>query len=240
MPTPFRLPIVNNDDGVWGDILLQWLEKEHFDNGTDDPTNNGGHKNITVRAGTATAGTAPIKLTSGTVLSTPEVGAIEFNNDTLFFTITTGTNRKKIPLIDVGSPGATGDLYYRDSSGNFVRLGIGSSGQNLRVSSGLPAWGDGSSGFTTATKTTGYTISSTDTVIFADASSGNVSITLPVASGLAGYRFYIKRIDNTYPTNTCTVDRSSSDTIDGLTSVPLHLQYTALAVVSNGSAWYIL
>jgi hypothetical protein len=35
---------------------------------------------------------------------------------------------------------ATGDLYYRDSSGNFVRLPIGTSGQTLKVVSGLPAW----------------------------------------------------------------------------------------------------
>lgn len=42
--------------------------------------------------------------------------------------------------IDLGSD-ATGDVYYRNSSGNFVRLPIGSSGQALKVSSGVPAWG---------------------------------------------------------------------------------------------------
>jgi len=35
---------------------------------------------------------------------------------------------------------ATGDLYYRNSSGNVSRLGIGSGTQVLGVSGGLPAW----------------------------------------------------------------------------------------------------
>lgn len=42
--------------------------------------------------------------------------------------------------INLGSD-ATGDLYYRDSSGNFVRLPIGTSGQTLKVSAGgIPEW----------------------------------------------------------------------------------------------------
>jgi hypothetical protein len=40
---------------------------------------------------------------------------------------------------DQGSD-ATGDIYYRDASGNFVRLPIGTNGQVLNVVSGLPAW----------------------------------------------------------------------------------------------------
>lgn len=39
--------------------------------------------------------------------------------------------------------GATGDTYYRDSSGDIVRLAVGSSGRLLTVSSGLPAWAAG-------------------------------------------------------------------------------------------------
>ncbi|MFA5004290.1 MAG: hypothetical protein WC498_03390 [Candidatus Saccharimonadales bacterium] len=234
MSTPQRLPIVNSDDGTWGDIIRQYLLKEHFDDGTDNAI-NGGHQKITVRAGTATAGTAPLKFTSGTLLSGPEAGAIEFNTDSLYFTVTTGATRKKVALYD-DSAGATGDLYYRDSSANLVRLPAGSAGKSLHVASGLPAWSDNT--FTTSTKTTSYSISTNDTAIFANATTGNVTITLPTASGVAGYRFYIKRIDNS--ANTCSVARSGTDTIDGQTSLSLDLQYTALSVVSDGSAWYIL
>lgn len=41
---------------------------------------------------------------------------------------------------------ATGDMYYREAGGNMVRLGIGSNGQFLTVSGGLPAWGAGGGG----------------------------------------------------------------------------------------------
>ena len=234
MATPQRLPIVNSDDGTWGDIIRQYLKKEHYDDGTDNAV-NGGHQNVTIRAGSAS--TAPLTFTSGTVPSTPAAGAMEFNTDSLYFTITTGTTRKKVAIYD-DSSGATGDLYYRDSSGNFVRLAIGSDGQVLKAASGLPAWGNLNGTFTTGTQTTNYTITSNDTVVFADATSGNVTITLPVASGLAGYRFYVKRIDNS--AHTVIITRSSTDTIDGLTSFTLDLQYTAVGLISNGSLWYIL
>jgi hypothetical protein len=231
-----RLPIVNSDDGLWGDIIRQYIMKEHFNDDTDNAV-NGGHKTVTIRAGTATAGTAPLKFASGTLLSSAEAGAMEFNSDSLYFTITTGTIRKKIALYD-DSSGATGDLHYRDSSGNFVRLGVGATGKTLRVSGGLPAWSDADVTFATSTKTSNYTITGTDVVVFANAASGNVTITLPTASANAGYRFYVKRIDGS--ANTCSVARSSTDTIDGQTSVSLDMQYTSLTLVSDGSAWYII
>jgi len=229
-----RLPIVNSDDGVWGDIIRQYIMKEHFNDDTDNPA-NGGHKTVTIRAGTASAGTAPLKFTSGTLMSSPEAGAVEYNTDALYFTIATGTVRKKIALYDDTS-GATGDIYYRDSSGNFVRLAAGSNGKTLRVASGLPAWSDET--FATSTKTSNYTITGTDVVVFADATSGNVTITLPTASANAGYRFYVKRIDASG--NSVSIARSGSDTIDGQTSVNVVAQYDSYTVVSNGSLWYII
>lgn len=157
MTTPQRLPIVNSDDGVWGDIIRQYLMKEHYNDDTDNSV-NGGHQKITVRAGTATAGTAPIKLTSGTLLTTAETGAIEFNTDTLYFTQTTSTTRKKVAIYD-DSSGATGDIYYRDSSGYFTRLGAGSNGTFLSIASGIPSW----------TSTISGTIGNTSTVTLKDA-----------------------------------------------------------------------
>lgn len=138
MPTPQRLPIVNSDDGTWGDILNQYLSKEHYDTGSDNAA-NGGHQKITIRAGTASAGTAPLKFTSGTLLTTPETGAMEFAGDNYYLTDTSGPTRRKIAAYDDTS-GATGDIYYRNSSGYFTRLGVGSSGDVLTVSSGLPSW----------------------------------------------------------------------------------------------------
>jgi hypothetical protein len=55
---------------------------------------------LNLRIGTATAGTEPLKFTSGTLLTSPEVGAIEFLTDKYYATITTGTARKEIQLYD--------------------------------------------------------------------------------------------------------------------------------------------
>lgn len=132
-----RLPVVNGDDGDWGDILNQYLEKEHHNTGSDN-TANGGHKTITVLPGTTAAGTAPLKLTSGPLMTTPEVGAIEFLIDGLYFTQTSSTERRVIP--HVSQTGATGDLYYRHSTAQLVRLAVGTTGQVLSVSGGIPSW----------------------------------------------------------------------------------------------------
>jgi len=168
MPTPQRLPFVNGDDGQWGDILVQWLKKEHYDDGTDNSV-NGGHQHITLRAGTTSAGTAPIKFSSGSLLTAAEAGAVEFLTDKIYFTITTGTVRKTIAIYD-DSSGAAGDIYYRDSSGNFTRLAVGSNGTLLSVASGLPAWTTGtgiaslSSGvLSTVSAPSGTIVGTTDT-----------------------------------------------------------------------------
>ena len=133
-----RLPLVNGDDGQWGDVLNQFLEKEHYNTGVNNVA-NGGHKTITVRPGTTAANTAPIKLASGPLMTTPETGAVEFLGDKLHFTQTNSTTRKVVAMYDDTS-GATGDIYYRNSSSYFVRLPVGSTDDVLKVTAGNPVW----------------------------------------------------------------------------------------------------
>ena len=232
MSVPQRLPIVGSDDGTWGDIIRQFLMKEHYNDDTDNPA-NGGHQNVTIRPGTPT--TAPLTLSSGTNLTTPAAGSVEYDGSKLYFT--PGSTRETVAAYD-DSSGATGDIYYRDSSGNFVRLPIGSSGQTLQVASGLPAWAPANNTAPVSTQTASYTLTGSDSIILADATSNSLTITLPAAASFSGYRFSIKRIDGS--ANAVTIGRTGSDTIDGATSMTLDQQYTALTVVSNGSAWYIL
>lgn len=49
-----------------------------------------------LKAGTTSGNTAPIKLTSGSLMSSAEAGAIEFLTDGLYYTQTTGTTRQQI------------------------------------------------------------------------------------------------------------------------------------------------
>jgi len=52
---------------------------------------------LTPTAGTATAGTAPLKFATGTNLTTPEIGTVEFNGATYFSTEDTTSGRGFIP-----------------------------------------------------------------------------------------------------------------------------------------------
>lgn len=82
-----------------------------------------GHSNPTARwhlpAGTATASTAPLKFTSGTILTTAEAGAIEFNTDDFFATITTGAARKGI-ILDNGSRLTSGKIPVATTNGRLI------------------------------------------------------------------------------------------------------------------------
>jgi len=118
-----RLPAVNGDDGAWGDILNLFLSQEHYNTGLDNVA-NGGHATITIRPGTTAASTAPLKFTSGSLMTTPEAGAVEFLTDKLYFTKTTTPTTARMVIttgdtnITVGSTDpsvvrtpVTGDLW---------------------------------------------------------------------------------------------------------------------------------
>ncbi|MFA5360164.1 MAG: LamG-like jellyroll fold domain-containing protein, partial [Patescibacteria group bacterium] len=68
------------------------LVEGHVGIGTDSPT-----ALLQLGAGTATAGTAPLKFTSGTLLTTPEAGAMEFLNDDYYLTISSGLESQYPP-----------------------------------------------------------------------------------------------------------------------------------------------
>ena len=82
--------------------------------GTTTPT-----ARIHLAAGTATAGTAPLKFTSGTSLTTAVAGTVEFTTDDLFFTITTGTARKAF-VLDDGTRLTSGKYPKATTNGRLI------------------------------------------------------------------------------------------------------------------------
>lgn len=60
-----------------------------------------------IGAGTTAAGTAPLKFTSGPLLTTAEAGGVEFLTDKYYGTITTGTARKEFTLNDAALTSGT-------------------------------------------------------------------------------------------------------------------------------------
>ncbi len=83
-----------------------------------------------------------------------------------------------------------------------------------------------------------YPVATTDFSIFANAVSNDISIDLPLASVATGRVLFIKRIDKT--SNTVAVTGSSTNTVEGKTSISLSSQYSSLTLISNGSEWFIL
>jgi hypothetical protein len=83
---------------------------------------------MTLRAGTATAGTAPLYLTSGTNLTTAAAGAMEFDGTNLYFS--PSTTRKTVAFTDVtslSSLATVGTITSGTWSGSFGAV----SGANL-------------------------------------------------------------------------------------------------------------
>jgi hypothetical protein len=87
-----------------------------------------------LKAGTATASTAPLKFTSGTLLDVPEMGAVEFSTGKLYFSPTSGVgNRKELGYADLSNvsgvlPVASGGTNATTLTANKVMVGNGTSG----------------------------------------------------------------------------------------------------------------
>lgn len=95
----------------------------------------------------------------------------------------------------------------------------------------------------TASSTTVVTTVSADTVltslndvVLVNASGAARTITLPAPS--SGKRISIKKTDSS--ANAVTISRSSTETIDGNSSVSLSAQYDSYTVISDGTNWFII
>ena len=88
------------------------------------------------------------------------------------------------------------------------------------------------------TKTSNYTLTTTDYFVLVNATSGAVTITLPTAAGISGREFVIKKIDSS--SNVVTVDGGGAETIDGTTTFDLEYQDESINIISNNTNWYII
>jgi len=88
------------------------------------------------------------------------------------------------------------------------------------------------------TKSTSYTISSTDYTILGNASTGNIVFSLPTSPvPTTGSIYNIKKID---PTSNIVSINGGATTIDGAQFANIKTQYNSVQVQWNGSAWYII
>jgi hypothetical protein len=85
---------------------------------------------------------------------------------------------------------------------------------------------------------TNTTLGVTHHTVIVDATSGAVTITLPLASGCTRRKYVIRKKD--VSSNAVTVLASGADQIDAQTSVPLWAVYQTIEIESDGTNWHIL
>ncbi len=104
--------------------------------GTLSNTGVAGTAYIHLKAGTTAASTAPIKLTSGSLMTTAEAGAIEFLTDAYYGTITTGAARKTFAFTDANH-NSLSNLTVGDVHTHYALLAGRSGGQTLIGGTGV-------------------------------------------------------------------------------------------------------
>jgi len=92
--------------------------------------------------------------------------------------------------------------------------------------------------FVSTEKTSNYTVTDSDLIIYVDATSSPATITLPAVADSGGHVFYIKKIDGS--NNAVTIDADGTETIDGEQSIEMNLQYQYIMVHCDGDEWFIL
>lgn len=167
-------------------IVMEMLANGRTGFGVTTPT-----ANIHIKAGTATASTAPLKFTSGALLTTAEAGAVEFLTDKFYGTITTGAARKELTLNDAAL--TSGTIPVATTNGRLTDSGFTST--NLVSSTYTP----GLTNVTNVTASTAYVtgyfrIGNSVTVYgkidinptLAASTATEVGINLPIASNMTG------------------------------------------------------
>lgn len=120
-----------------------------------------------------------------------------------------------------------------------------SAGANIIIANGVISstggggGGSGSISNAVATVTSSVILDLGYHTVYADASGGDITITLPTASIYNNIEYRIKKID-TSTTTKVTVSSSVGDLIDGYTHIPLDYRFEGITVQSDGtSSWFI-
>jgi hypothetical protein len=168
---------------------------------------------------------------TGSVSYNPSTGVISSSALTTAVTqINAGSN---IGVTSGSGPTAT--IALSASVSGLTNLSSSAiTGSNILASNSFKAAGS----FTVAqiTTTGSYVVNGLDQVVFADASSAPLTVTLPtVAAGNAGRQLVVKKIDTSV--NTVTI----SGSVDGALFYELNGPYQSVTLVSDGSTyWFVL
>lgn len=212
-------------------------------------------------ATTATAGTASLKLPSGTVLTSPEAGAVEADNDHVYWSnssasrlqldnptfsngLTLASNAVKLGGTLTENTTISGNSNtYSFTLSNISNLTVTSTGNHAITGDGVLFTLTGKleqqsgQGWKRNEVTTNTTLTDNHYYIAVDATAGNVTITLPACTALV-QTYIIKRIDNSG--NTVTITPDGSDTIELSANKTLTSNESVIIVSDGDDNWEIV
>ena len=187
---------------------------------TTGNSSGGNSGSVNIIAGTATGTRGDITLdASATQIKSNSI--LKFND--LDNTNFIGLKSPSVVASDVtfilpGTDGTSGQVLNTDGAGN---LGWTSSAALTRVVS---------------TKTSNYTLLTSDSIILADTTSGDLTLTLPSVVSASGRTFTVKR--KTSDVNILKV--TSASNIDGATDSFIDNQYDFISYFSDGTTYWTL
>jgi len=121
-----------------------------------------------------------------------------------------------------------------------IKYKISSGPKNINILGGGSGNGSGFSGGTVSQPITGNItiteILGETLILIADATSGNITVTLGPAAGLENKYLQVKRKDNSV--NSITIDADGSETIDDVLTLSVPTQYDAPKIFCDGTEWH--
>jgi len=180
------------------------------------------YSSVTVNGTTIALGaTGTVTAAAGTLTGTTLNSTVVSSSLTSVGTIATGVWNGTAIGATYGGTGqtavTTGDLLYGSATNTWSRLGIGSTGQILRVVSGLPAWGTDYTGTVTsvaATVPSFLSISGSPITTSGTLAIGLSGTALPTTSGGTGLTSFTSG-GVVYASSTSALATSSALTFDG-------------------------
>lgn len=223
-----RLPTPGSDSGQWGDILNEFLEVAHNSDGT-------------LKAGGGVAPHAATHKGDGSdpiaVATTSVAGLMSASDKTKLDGVATGADVTNATTVN-----AAGAVMESDTSTVSMQFVVdednmaSNSATKVPTQQSVKAYVDLAAGIAVTTQTSAYQITTSDSVILANTTSGSFAVTLPNAAGVTK-AFHIKKIA---AANTLTINTTSSQTIDGGTSIAITALDEAITVVSDNTNWRII
>lgn len=120
-------------------------------------------------------------------------------------------------------------LKQIENSVGDIQTALAAAGVALDGGGVLPAMG-------VRTITVSDSVNGNDTLIIADATAGDITVSLPPAATKEGLEVIVKKISS--PPRIVTIQANGTEEIDGTASQTLTVQYEALHLVSDGTAWW--